>query len=112
VALNPGTPIALLEEILPDLDYVLLMSVNPGFGGQRFIPAVRHKVDSLRRKLEEKRLAARIEVDGGIGPDNIADLRRHGADLFVAGNAVFDRQDPRARVEALASLVADSARRD
>ena len=112
VAINPATPIALLDEILPDLDYVLLMSVNPGFGGQRFIPAVTPKVAALRRMLEERRLAARIEVDGGVGPDNIAELRRHGADLFVAGNAVFDRRDPRARVEALASLVADSARRD
>ena len=111
VALNPATPIAALEAILPDLDYVLLMAVNPGFGGQRFIPAVTSKVAALRRLIEERRLATRIEVDGGVGPENVLELLRHGAELFVAGAAVFDRRDPRARAEALVALIAGEARR-
>jgi len=111
VALNPATPIAVLEEILPDLDYVLLMSVNPGFGGQRFIPAVTQKVAALRRRISESGLPVRIEVDGGVGPDNIVDLMRHGADLFVAGAAVFDRRDPRGRAETLAALIEGETRR-
>jgi ribulose-phosphate 3-epimerase len=111
VALNPATPIAALEEILPELDYVLLMSVNPGFGGQRFIPAVARKVAALRALIAERGLPARIEVDGGVGPDNISHLAQQGADLFVAGAAVFDRRDPRSRAQALAALIEDGARR-
>ena len=111
VALNPSTPIATLEEILPDLDYVLLMSVNPGFGGQRFIPAVTRKVAALRSVVGGRGLPTRIEVDGGVGPDNIADLRRHGADLFVAGAAVFDRKDPRSRAATLQALLESESRR-
>ena len=111
VALNPATPIDLLEDILPDLDYVLLMSVNPGFGGQRFIPSVMAKVGSLRKHLDESRVKARIEVDGGVGPDNIVALREQGADILVAGSAIFDGRDPKGRARALADLLEQARRR-
>jgi ribulose-phosphate 3-epimerase len=110
VALNPATPLRTLEEILPDLDYVLLMSVNPGFGGQRFIPSAMEKVEALRRMLDERGARARIEVDGGVGPENVGELLRRGADIFVAGSAVFDGRDPRRRARHLVGLL-DRARR-
>jgi ribulose-phosphate 3-epimerase len=105
VAINPATPLGVLEEILPDLDFVLLMSVNPGFGGQRFIPSVVGKVAALRRTLATRGLGARIEVDGGVGAETIPTLLASGAELFVAGSAVFDGGDPRARAAALAALL-------
>ena len=107
VALNPATPLGTLDDILPDIDYVLLMSVNPGFSGQRFIPSVTAKVGQLRRRLRERGLKTRIEVDGGVGPDTLKELLREGADLFVAGAAVFDGHDPRARTAALVALLAE-----
>ena len=110
VALNPATPIGVLEEILTDLDYVLLMSVNPGYGGQRFIPAVLPKVVALRGRIEEAGSRATIEVDGGVGPDNIVQVLEAGAEILVAGSAVFDGRDPGARVRALASLLARARR--
>jgi ribulose-phosphate 3-epimerase len=105
VALNPSTPLSALDEILPDLDYVLLMSVNPGFGGQRFIPAVMTKIAGLRRRIDDSGSKARIEVDGGVGPDNIVAIRGHGAEILVAGSAVFDGRDPKGRARALADLL-------
>ncbi|MFQ5876517.1 MAG: ribulose-phosphate 3-epimerase [Acidobacteriota bacterium] len=101
VALNPATPLTMIEEVLEDLDFVLLMSVNPGFGGQRFIPSVMSKVAALRRAIDETGSAAMIEVDGGISPDNLVSLRRSGADIFVAGSAVFGGRDPRRRVRSM-----------
>jgi ribulose-phosphate 3-epimerase len=111
VALNPATPIATLEEILPDLDFVLLMSVNPGFGGQRFIPSVLDKVEALRARLGRAGLDVRIEVDGGVGADNAAELLRRGADYLVAGSAVFDGRDPRGRARALTAILERAPRR-
>jgi ribulose-phosphate 3-epimerase len=111
VALNPATPIGALEEILPDLEYVLLMSVNPGFGGQRFIPSMMAKVAALRRRIDESGARIRIEVDGGVGPDNIVALRENGADILVAGSAVFDGRDPEGRARALAALLERTRRR-
>ncbi len=111
VALNPSTPLSALDEILPDLDYVLLMSVNPGFSGQKFIPSVLGKVAALRRTIDRAGLATRIEVDGGVGPDNIADLRRRGADYFVAGSAVFDGGDPVRRARDLVDRLQGARRR-
>jgi ribulose-phosphate 3-epimerase len=105
VALNPSTPLAVLEEILPDLDYVLLMSVNPGFGGQRFLPGVLHKVAALRRLIDAGGCRARIEVDGGVCAENVPDLLRSGVDIFVAGSAVFDGRNPRKRARALTTLL-------
>ena len=105
VALNPGTPLAALDEILPDLDYVLLMSVNPGFGGQRFIPGVLSKIAALRQRLDASGSRALVEVDGGVGPDNIGAIRERGADILVAGSAVFDGRDPKARARVLVDLL-------
>jgi ribulose-phosphate 3-epimerase len=93
VVLNPATPLSVIEAILPDVDYVLLMSVNPGFGGQRFIPSVRGKIASLRSQIGSRGLDVMIEVDGGVDAGNVADLVRDGADLLVSGSAVFGAGD-------------------
>ena len=96
VALNPATPLAALDEILPELDYVLVMSVNPGFGGQKFLPGSLDKVRRLRAQIEERGLRARIEVDGGVDLTNIRALAEAGAEILVAGSAVFGAGDPEA----------------
>jgi len=93
VVLNPATPLSILEEILPDLDYVLLMSVNPGFGGQSFIPATLDKIRRLREQIRVRGLATQIEVDGGVDASNVRALVEAGADVLVAGSAVFGRGD-------------------
>jgi ribulose-phosphate 3-epimerase len=112
VALNPSTPITSLHEILPELDYVLIMSVNPGFGGQRFIASSMAKIASLRALIRQAGCAARIEVDGGVGPDNLAELLRNGADLLVAGSAVFDGRDPGRRARSLVGLLKQARRQE
>ena len=89
VALNPATPVETLADILPDLDVVLVMSVNPGFGGQAFIPHAVDKVRRLRRTIRDRGLDTRIEVDGGVAPANARALVEAGADILVAGSAVF-----------------------
>jgi ribulose-phosphate 3-epimerase len=89
VTLNPATSLATLEEILPDVDLVLVMSVNPGFGGQDFIPQSLDKIRRLRRMLDEIRSGAYLEVDGGIKASNVAEVVRAGADVIVAGSAIF-----------------------
>jgi ribulose-phosphate 3-epimerase len=94
VVLNPATPILLLHDILEFVDFILLMSVNPGFGGQTFIPTVLSKVSDLKELISSRGLSARIEVDGGVGPENAAELIRAGADILVAGNAIFGKGDP------------------
>jgi ribulose-phosphate 3-epimerase len=94
VVVNPATPLVSLEEILEHLDFVLLMSVNPGFGGQAFIPSVVGKVASLSRMIRERGLDAAIEVDGGVGPENAGELVRAGATMLVAGNSVFGQGSP------------------
>jgi ribulose-phosphate 3-epimerase len=94
VVLNPATPIALLDECLGLVDYVLLMSVNPGYGGQEFIPYSLEKVRRLRKVIQEKGLLVKIEVDGGIGLDNLAELVRSGADILVIGSQIFGAPDP------------------
>ncbi len=111
VAPNPATPLSSLDEILPELDYVLLMSVNPGFGGQKFIPSVMAKVEALRRQIDGSGARAKIEVDGGVGADNIAALRDRGADILVAGSAVFDGRDPRGRARDLKTRLRDTRRK-
>ena len=94
VAINPATPLSTLDEILPDADFVLIMTVNPGFGGQRFIPSMLEKIRKLRDRISSNSYHARIEVDGGIGPDNLQQLLDAGADVIVVGSAIFnaDRQ--------------------
>ena len=89
VALNPATPLCVVEEILPELDMVLLMSVNPGFGGQKYIPSVTDKIRRLRTVIEERGLSVDIEVDGGVTIDNVEEVIGAGANIIVAGSAVF-----------------------
>ncbi len=89
VALNPATPVSTLKHILPELDMALIMSVNPGFGGQKFIPYALDKVRELRAEADRRGLSLDIQVDGGVTPDNVEELIRAGANIFVAGSAVF-----------------------
>ncbi len=93
VSLNPGTPLNVLDYVLEDLDLVLLMTVNPGFGGQSFIEACLPKIHSLRAMLDRRGCEAELEVDGGVKPSNIAQIAHAGADVFVAGSAVFGSSD-------------------
>lgn len=93
VAINPATPLVSIEEIIPLVDLVLLMSVNPGFGGQKFIPESLGKIQALREAMGEDRLKAELEVDGGIGQDNIAAIVKAGAGVIVAGAAVFNNKE-------------------
>jgi ribulose-phosphate 3-epimerase len=94
VVLNPATPIGTLEEVLPELDYVLVMSVNPGFGGQKFLPGSLEKVRRLRAQVVERGLKTLIEVDGGVDAGNARALVQAGAEVLVAGTAVFGEGDP------------------
>ncbi len=89
VSLNPATPLSSIEEIVAHVDLVLIMSVNPGFGGQSFIPSTLPKIAGMRRMLDDRGLSAELEVDGGIGPDNAGEIVKAGADVLVAGNSVF-----------------------
>lgn len=101
VVLNPSTPLSSLDEILPEADFVLLMSVNPGFGGQEFIESVEGKVARLRRRIDEAGLGVEIEVDGGVTPRNAPGLRRAGVDILVAGTAIFGTSDYGQAIRAL-----------
>jgi ribulose-phosphate 3-epimerase len=89
VALNPATPLESLDFILPDLDLVMVMTVNPGFGGQEFIPAMLSKIERLKGIITERKLTVEIEVDGGIKIENIGEVARRGGDIFVAGSGIF-----------------------
>ena len=101
LALNPGTPVSYLEEVVGDVDLVLVMSVNPGYGGQEFLPAAIGKIARVRELLDRRGSSARVEVDGGITVATIKAAFNAGADTFVAGTAVFGTNDPEAAVEAL-----------
>ncbi|HEX8651993.1 MAG TPA: ribulose-phosphate 3-epimerase [Pyrinomonadaceae bacterium] len=101
VALNPLTPLEHLEEALPHADFILLMSVNPGFGGQKFISTSVDKLRRLRRMIDERGLKTRIEIDGGIDRTNIAEVASAGAEIIVAGSAVFGTSDPAQAVRDL-----------
>ena len=106
IVINPATSLFHLEEALQFADYVLVMSVNPGFGGQEFIPTSVEKVRRLRRLIEERGLSVRIEIDGGIDRDNIAECAAAGAEIFVAGTAVFGQGDPARSVRELLAAAA------
>jgi ribulose-phosphate 3-epimerase len=106
IAINPATPLGALEEALPFADFVLLMSVNPGFGGQKFIPTSLDKVRRLRRMIEERGLRVRIEIDGGIDRTNISEIVEAGAEIIVAGTAVFGGGDPESGVRELLGAAA------
>ena len=101
IAVNPGTPLETLSEVLPYADYVLLMSVNPGFGGQKFLPTMLDKLRRLRAIIRERGLAVKIEIDGGIDDANIADIVDAGAEMIVAGSAVFGSGDAENAVKGL-----------
>ena len=101
IAINPATPLMALEEALPYADFVLLMSVNPGFGGQKFIPTTLDKLRRLRLMIEERNLSTRIEIDGGIDGSNIAQIVEAGAEIIVAGSAVFGEGNPTESVNKL-----------
>lgn len=94
VAINPATPLTEIEEAVGFADYILVMSVNPGFGGQRFIEPALDKVRRLRRMIDERGLKTRIEIDGGIDLDNVAEVVAAGAEILVAGSAIFGAADP------------------
>jgi ribulose-phosphate 3-epimerase len=104
VALNPHTPIASLDNILGDIDLVCLMSVNPGFGGQSFIPGTIDKIKQLRQMIDDRGLQVDIEIDGGVGEKNAAEIVAAGATVLVAGSSVFNAADPLAAVAQLKSL--------
>lgn len=108
VVLNPATPVAFLEDVLEVADYVLLMSVNPGFGGQKLIPYVLEKVRNLDRMRREKQLPLPIEIDGGVHKDNLAEVVRAGCDWIVTGSGVFHTQDPEATVREMREIAANA----
>jgi len=101
IAINPATPIELLSEALPYADFILLMSVNPGFGGQKFIPTMLDKLRRLAEMIRSRGFSARIEIDGGIDETNIGEIAAAGAEIVVAGSAVFSKGDPTAAVKKL-----------
>jgi ribulose-phosphate 3-epimerase len=101
VAVNPHTGLEDLDVVLPDLDMVLLMTVNPGFGGQKFIEAVVPKIAALRAEIKRRGLSTDIEVDGGVAPDTVATVTRAGANVLVAGSAIFGAKDYRAAIQSL-----------
>jgi ribulose-phosphate 3-epimerase len=101
VVINPATPVDTLSEVLGMVDYVLVMSVNPGFGAQKFIPGALQKISRLAKMRAERNLDYRIEVDGGVALDTVQKVVRAGAEILVAGNAVFGKGDPAANAQAL-----------
>ena len=106
--LNPATPVAVLEDVLEVADYVLLMSVNPGFGGQKLIPYVLDKVRRLNTMRRAKKLALPIEIDGGVHRENLAEVVRAGCDWIVTGSAVFHSPDPEATVREMRQIAAQA----
>ncbi len=109
VVLNPATPVETLSEVLDLADYVLVMSVNPGFGGQKFIPNTLRKIMKLGGLRVERRLNYRIEVDGGVAFETVGDIVRAGAEILVAGNAVFGNGDPRQNAQRLLKAATEAA---
>ncbi len=105
VAINPGTPVSVLDDVLADLDHVLVMSVNPGFASQKFIPHSKEKLAALRRSAQERGLPLKLEVDGGVNLTNAAELVAAGADYLVAGSAVYGASDPAVAVRELRAVM-------
>lgn len=106
VVLNPATPLQVLDHIMDKLDVILLMSVNPGFGGQSFIPHTLEKLRAVKQRIEQSGREIRLEVDGGIKTDNIAEVAQAGADMFVAGSAIFNQPDYKAVIDQMRSELA------
>lgn len=105
IALNPSTPLVMVEEILPDVDYVIVMSVNPGWGGQEFIPGSFERVRRLRSLIESLELTVEIEIDGGMDLDNLQQAAQAGVDVAVAGSAIFKADDPAAKLRQMLALI-------
>jgi ribulose-phosphate 3-epimerase len=106
LVLNPATPVDVLDWVLDDLDMVLLMSVNPGFGGQSFIPSALQKLRQVRQKIDATGKPIRLEIDGGVKADNIGEIAAAGADTFVAGSAIFNQPDYKAVIDAMRAELA------
>ncbi len=109
VVINPATPVETLTEVLDMVDYVLVMSVNPGFGGQKFIPGALHKIKRLAELRRQRGLNYRIEVDGGVDLNTVAEVVQAGAEILVAGNAVFGKGDPKQNAEKLLKAATEAA---
>lgn len=109
VVLNPHTPVLVLEEILPKCHHILLMSVNPGFGGQQFISSSLQKVQKLRSLIDLGGLDVQIEIDGGMGPDNTKEAVRSGVDIVVAGSAIFHAEDPKESFHQMQRIANEAA---
>ncbi|MDD4504120.1 MAG: ribulose-phosphate 3-epimerase [Clostridiaceae bacterium] len=101
VALNPATPVNILEHVIEDLDMVLIMSVNPGFGGQKFINSAYEKISKVRSLIDNKGLSADLQVDGGVGPDNVGRVVERGVNVIVAGSAIFNSKDIPAAIKIM-----------
>jgi ribulose-phosphate 3-epimerase len=106
LVLNPATPLSCVDHVLHKLDLVLIMSVNPGFGGQQFIPHALEKLRDMHKRIERTGREIMLEVDGGVTPGNIADIARAGADTFVAGSAIFGSKDYRATIQRMREALA------
>src|SRR5215212_4729989 len=106
VAINPHTPVSFLKDVLADIDLVCMMSVNPGFGGQKFIPNTLNKIRELRKMIDDNKLNVKIEIDGGVTVENAKSIIDVGADVLVAGNTVFKSADPKATIRQLKNIVA------
>jgi ribulose-phosphate 3-epimerase len=107
LVLNPATPIDSIKQVLPQLDMLLLMSVNPGFGGQKFIPYTLDKLREARAMIDALELSTRLEIDGGVTVDNIAEIARAGADTFVAGSAIFNQNDYKVVIDKMRAELAN-----
>ena len=107
VVLNPSTPLANLEWVLEDVDYVLIMSVNPGFGGQAFIPSSLDKISALRQQIQDRGLSVLIEVDGGVNEQTIAEIASAGTDVFVAGSAIFGSKDYQKTIQSFRQKISE-----
>ncbi len=103
---NPATPLSYLDHVIDKLDLILIMSVNPGFGGQKFIPEALNKLRTVRRMIDEKGLSIMLEIDGGVKVDNIAEIARAGADTFVAGSAIYNTPDYKATIDQMRAELA------
>ncbi|GLP97518.1 ribulose-phosphate 3-epimerase [Paraferrimonas sedimenticola] len=106
LVLNPATPLSCLDYVMDKLDVILLMSVNPGFGGQSFIPSTLDKLREVRRRIDESPYDIRLEIDGGVKVDNIAEIKDAGADMFVAGSAIFNQADYKAVIDEMRAELA------
>ncbi|GDY26753.1 ribulose-phosphate 3-epimerase [Agarivorans sp. Toyoura001] len=110
LVLNPATPLHCLDYVMDKLDMILLMSVNPGFGGQKFIPNTLDKLRAVRKKIDDSGYDIRLEIDGGVTPDNIGEIAAAGADMFVAGSAIFSKPDYKAVIDQMRAELAKATK--